>query len=135
MYSFSGNCAASVPSSTFMCLQAIYIFSGSVHIFPESLMDTGMWKLGLWPRNFFPGNVCFEFSVLVLCSVGVPHPPSVSSLVCYTYESYNTKYVSANVSKTTLDGGITHGVHIFTRDETGLVYLPTQLERTLQLYW
>ncbi len=24
---------------------------------------------------------------------------------------------------------------IFTRDETGLVYLPTQLERTLQLYW
>jgi hypothetical protein len=24
-------------------------------------------------------------------------------------------------------------VHIFTRDEIGLVYLPTQLERTLQL--
>jgi hypothetical protein len=23
----------------------------------------------------------------------------------------------------------------FTRDETGLVCLPTQLERTLQLYW
>jgi hypothetical protein len=29
----------------------------------------------------------------------------------------------------------THRVHIFTRDETGLVCLPTQLERTLQLYW
>jgi hypothetical protein len=28
-----------------------------------------------------------------------------------------------------------HRVHIFTRDETGLVYLLTQLERTLQLYW
>jgi hypothetical protein len=27
-----------------------------------------------------------------------------------------------------------HRVHIFTRDETGLVCLPTQLERTLQLY-
>jgi hypothetical protein len=26
-------------------------------------------------------------------------------------------------------------VHIFTRDETGLMYLSTQLERTLQLYW
>jgi hypothetical protein len=26
-------------------------------------------------------------------------------------------------------------VHIFTRDETGVVCLPTQLERTLQLYW
>ncbi len=28
-----------------------------------------------------------------------------------------------------------HREHIFTRDETGSVYLPTQLERTLQLYW
>jgi hypothetical protein len=29
----------------------------------------------------------------------------------------------------------THRVHVFTRDETGSVYLPNQLERTLQLYW
>jgi hypothetical protein len=29
----------------------------------------------------------------------------------------------------------THRVHIFTRDDTGSVYLPTQLEHTLQLYW
>ncbi len=28
-----------------------------------------MWKLGLWPRNSFSGNICFQFSVLVLCSV------------------------------------------------------------------
>jgi nitrate reductase gamma subunit len=27
-----------------------------------------MWKLGLWTRNSFSGNICFEFSVLVLCS-------------------------------------------------------------------
>ncbi len=30
---------------------------------------------------------------------------------------------------------LSHRVHIFTRDETGLVCLPTQLERTLQLPW
>ncbi len=29
----------------------------------------------------------------------------------------------------------TEYIHIFPRDETGLVCLATQLERTLQLYW
>jgi hypothetical protein len=32
MYSFSGNCATSVPFSTLMCLWVIYIFPESVHI-------------------------------------------------------------------------------------------------------
>ncbi len=91
MYSFSGNCAASVPISTFMCLWANYIFPGSVHIFScgrigrlivginvnKSLTATWMWKLGLSLRNSFHGNICFEFSVLCLCSVflfsGISH--------------------------------------------------------------
>ncbi len=56
----------------------LYTFPGSVHIFPccrlgrstvgISLTDTWMWKLGLRPHNSFSGNICFEFSVLCLCS-------------------------------------------------------------------
>jgi hypothetical protein len=42
------------------------------------------------------------------------------------YTSHSTKYIHR---------GLHHRGHIFTRDETGLLYLPTQLERTLQLYW
>jgi hypothetical protein len=30
--------------------------------------DTCMWKLGLWPRNYFSWNISFKFSVMVLCS-------------------------------------------------------------------
>ncbi len=57
-----------------------YIFPWSVHIFScrrldrsivgiyKSLTDTWMWKLGLWPRKIFLGNICFDFSVLFLCN-------------------------------------------------------------------
>ncbi len=44
-------------------------FSGN---FYKSLRDTWMWKLRLWQRNSFSGNICLEFSVLflsLLCSV------------------------------------------------------------------
>jgi hypothetical protein len=44
-------------------VSGLYIPKISPHIF--------LWKLGLWQRqkNSFSGNICFEFSVLVLCSV------------------------------------------------------------------
>ncbi len=35
----------------------------------KSLTDTWMWKLGLRSSNFFSGNICFDFSVLVLYRV------------------------------------------------------------------
>ncbi len=44
IYSFSGNSAASAPISTFMCLWAIYIFPGSVHIFPPAEKADPSWK-------------------------------------------------------------------------------------------
>ncbi len=82
MYSFSGNCEASVPIFTFICLWAIYICVPGIspHIFLQQnlqidrghIWDTWMWKLGLWPRNSFPWNICIEFSVLFLCSA-LPH--------------------------------------------------------------
>ncbi len=75
-----------VTISTFMCLFAIYIFSGSVGPHSscsridrtimgiyKSLTDTCMWKLRQWPRNSFSGNNCFQFSVLVICSVAAYH--------------------------------------------------------------
>ncbi len=76
IYSFSGNCAASAPISTFMCLWAIYIFPGSVHIFPPAEKADPSWEYisrsqthELRPQYSFSGNICFNFSAFCLCSV------------------------------------------------------------------
>jgi hypothetical protein len=65
MYSFSGNCMASDPISSFMCLWDIYIFPVSVHISCKRIVTSivGVYKsLGLCPRNSLSGNICFQFS-------------------------------------------------------------------------
>ncbi len=68
-----------------MCLWAIYMFPGSVHIFPpaekadpswdvyNSLTDTWMWKFGLRPHIFLFWEYLFQiFRILSLqCSSGI----------------------------------------------------------------
>ncbi len=82
MYSFS-NFAASDPISSFhihVSVSDFYIPRIGPHIswcrigrsmvgIYKSLTETWLRELGLWPRNSFSGNICFEFSLLVLCSV------------------------------------------------------------------
>ncbi len=81
MYSFSGKCAASVPISTFMCLWAIYILPGSVHIFPPAEKADPSWEYIIrsqtnecanwdWGLDIPFLGIFFKFSAFRLCSVG-----------------------------------------------------------------
>ncbi len=56
IYSFSGNSAASAPISTFMCLWAIYIFAGSVYIFPPAVQADPSWEYIIHSQKHECGN-------------------------------------------------------------------------------
>ncbi len=56
-------------------------FTHSEYTVYKLLTETIMWKLGLWwPRSSFSGNICFEFSVLCLCSVFLTQSTVISPL-------------------------------------------------------
>ncbi len=79
LYSFSGNCAASVPTNfhIHVSVSELYILRIGPHIFLQqnrqidggnieiANADTWMLELGLWPRNSFSGNKYYEFSALL----------------------------------------------------------------------
>jgi hypothetical protein len=55
-YSFSGKSAASAPISTLMCLWAIYVFPGSVHIFPPAEKADPLWEYIIRSQTHECGN-------------------------------------------------------------------------------
>ncbi len=85
MYSFSGNFAASQSQFPHVSVSDLYIPRIGPYIScsrlgrsivgiysyksPQNHMNVDLWKWGLWPRNSSSGNICLEFSILVLCSV------------------------------------------------------------------
>ncbi len=62
--------------------RSMYSFPRSAHLFSCSRINRPIREyinrsqkheeLELWPRSSFPGNICFELSVLCICSVWFP---------------------------------------------------------------
>ncbi len=66
MYFFSGNCEASASISTFMCLWAIYIFPGLVHIFHPAEKADPLWEYIICSQTYECGNWDWDPDILFL---------------------------------------------------------------------
>ncbi len=78
MYSFSGNCAASVRISTFMYLWAIYIFPGSAFVFGCNKIDrpilehinlSQIYERRIWETEKKTLKFCFGNKEAAQCTV------------------------------------------------------------------
>ncbi len=63
------------------CISCSRLGKSMVGIY-ESLTDTLMWKLGLWSRNSFSGNICFQFLLLVICNAWLPSIKIMRIVIC-----------------------------------------------------
>jgi hypothetical protein len=66
MYYFSGNCAASVPISTFICLWAVYIFPGLVHIFPCSRIGRPLLETHIYISHWYKSVGTGRQNIIIL---------------------------------------------------------------------
>ncbi len=111
IHSFPGNCTASAPVSTFICLWAIYIFPRSVHIFLSAEKADPSWEYiirslthecGNWDRGpdipflgIFVSNFRhFVFAVHAsLLNKGLSYDPNIGRTTSVSMDStFNLQY-------------------------------------------
>jgi hypothetical protein len=80
------------PQLNVSCERFLYISRFNPHIF-------------LRPRSSFSGNICFEFSALVLCSVGYLISPLIWVVRRPPYYQYMAVSVSCQLEGTVIWGG------------------------------
>jgi hypothetical protein len=76
--------------STYFLQQNRKIDCGNIYC--KSLTDTLMWKLGLWLRNSFSGNICFQFFCIGSLQCG-EQPNNIARQLdsCYVFLKISSK--------------------------------------------
>ncbi len=94
LFMYFGNLGISRPQSQFphscVCERFLYSQYCSTYF--------------LWPRNSFSGNICFEFSVLVLCSE-LSFWPFMVTAAAYCKKMHNSKTVPLKRTDRVLHNG------------------------------
>ncbi len=123
-----------------MCLWAIYIFPGSVHIFPPAEKADPSWeylirsqthecgnsKLALRSRYSFSGNICFEFAAFCLCSAGNPNIITGKIRFFYSNLGITSRYFN-RLSSIVKRGGSMPSAHSYIFIKKPIIWLPCPL--------